>query len=49
MGQMRNAFRAYVYDHSSPAEVLRRMQRHVTGDAMATAVCIDARPLHAAS
>ena len=25
MGQMRNAFRAYAYDHSSPAEVLRRM------------------------
>jgi anti-sigma regulatory factor (Ser/Thr protein kinase) len=44
MGQMRNAFRAYVYDHSSPAEVLRRMQRHVTGDAMATAVCIALDP-----
>jgi serine phosphatase RsbU (regulator of sigma subunit)/anti-sigma regulatory factor (Ser/Thr protein kinase) len=40
MGQMRNAFRAYVYDHSSPAEVLRRMRRHVAGDAMATAVCM---------
>ena len=44
MGQMRNAFRAYVYDHSSPAEVLRRMQRHVTGEAMATAVCIALDP-----
>jgi len=44
MGQMRNAFRAYVYDHSSPAEVLRRMQRHVRGDAMATAVCIALDP-----
>jgi serine phosphatase RsbU (regulator of sigma subunit)/anti-sigma regulatory factor (Ser/Thr protein kinase) len=44
MGQMRNAFRAYVYDHSSPAEVLSRMQRHVRGDAMATAVCIALDP-----
>ena len=40
MGQMRNAFRAYAYDHASPAEVLRRMRRHITGDAMATAVCL---------
>ena len=30
MGQMRNAFRAYAYDHTSPAELLRRMRRHVT-------------------
>ena len=31
-------------DHSSPAEVLSRMQRHVKGDAMATAVCIALDP-----
>ena len=47
MGQMRNAFRAYAYDHDSPAEILRRMRRHIDGDEMATAVCLDARPLHA--
>ena len=46
MGQMRNAFRAYAYDHASPAEVLRRMRRHVAGEEMATAVCLDARPVH---
>jgi serine phosphatase RsbU (regulator of sigma subunit)/anti-sigma regulatory factor (Ser/Thr protein kinase) len=40
MGQMRNAFRAYAFDHRSPAEVLRRMRRHVTGEAMATALCM---------
>ncbi|HET6173730.1 MAG TPA: SpoIIE family protein phosphatase [Gaiellales bacterium] len=44
MGQMRNAFRAYAFDHSSPAEILRRMQRHLRGDAMVTAVCIALDP-----
>jgi anti-sigma regulatory factor (Ser/Thr protein kinase)/GAF domain-containing protein len=44
MGQMRHAFRAYAYDHSSPAELLRRMRRHVTGDEMATAVCLTIDP-----
>ena len=44
MGQMRNAFRAYAYDHGSPAEVLRRMGRHVTGDEMATALCMTLDP-----
>ena len=44
MGQMRNAFRAYAYDHSSPAELLRRMRRHVAGDEMATAVCLALDP-----
>jgi anti-sigma regulatory factor (Ser/Thr protein kinase) len=41
---MRNAFRAYVYDHNSPAEVLRCMRRHVADDAMATAVCLALDP-----
>jgi serine phosphatase RsbU (regulator of sigma subunit)/anti-sigma regulatory factor (Ser/Thr protein kinase) len=40
MGQMRTAFRAYAFDHDSPADVLRRMSRHVTGDALATALCM---------
>jgi serine phosphatase RsbU (regulator of sigma subunit)/anti-sigma regulatory factor (Ser/Thr protein kinase) len=44
MGQMRNAFRAYAYDHTSPAELLRRMRRHITGDEMATAVCLTLDP-----
>jgi anti-sigma regulatory factor (Ser/Thr protein kinase) len=44
MGQMRNAFRAYAYDHVSPAELLRRMRRHLSGDEMATAVCLTLDP-----
>jgi serine phosphatase RsbU (regulator of sigma subunit)/anti-sigma regulatory factor (Ser/Thr protein kinase) len=44
MGQMRNAFRAYAYDHTSPAELLRRMRRHITGEEMATAVCLTLDP-----
>jgi serine phosphatase RsbU (regulator of sigma subunit)/anti-sigma regulatory factor (Ser/Thr protein kinase) len=44
MGQMRNAFRAYAFDHASPAELLRRMRRHVIGDEMATAVCLTLDP-----
>jgi serine phosphatase RsbU (regulator of sigma subunit)/anti-sigma regulatory factor (Ser/Thr protein kinase) len=44
MGQMRNAFRAYAYDHTSPAELLRRMRRHIAGEEMATAVCLTLDP-----
>ena len=44
MGQMRNAFRAYAYDHTSPAELLRRMGRHITSDEMAMAVCLTLDP-----
>jgi serine phosphatase RsbU (regulator of sigma subunit)/anti-sigma regulatory factor (Ser/Thr protein kinase) len=44
MGQMRNAFRAYAYDHASPAELLRRMRRHITGEDMVTAVCLTLDP-----
>jgi serine phosphatase RsbU (regulator of sigma subunit)/anti-sigma regulatory factor (Ser/Thr protein kinase) len=44
MGQLRHAFRAYAYDHVSPAELLRRMRRHVTDDEMATAVCMTLDP-----
>jgi serine phosphatase RsbU (regulator of sigma subunit)/anti-sigma regulatory factor (Ser/Thr protein kinase) len=44
MGQLRNAFRAHAYEHTSPAEVLRRMLRHVDEDEMATALCLTLDP-----
>ena len=40
MGRLRGTFRAYAYDCVSPAEVLRRMLRHVNNDEMVTAVCV---------
>ena len=44
MGQLRNAFRAHAYEHTSPADVLRRMLRHVDEDEMATALCLTLDP-----
>lgn len=44
MGQLRNAFRAYAYDHTSPAEIVRRLTRHVADDEMATTVCLTIDP-----
>jgi serine phosphatase RsbU (regulator of sigma subunit) len=44
MGQIRNAFRAYALEHSSPAEVLVRLLRHVVADDMATAVILTIDP-----
>ncbi len=44
MGQLRNAFRAHAYEHTSPAGVLQRMLRHVDEDEMATAVCLTLDP-----
>lgn len=44
MGRLRNAFRAHAYEHTSPADVLRRMLRHVDEDEMATAVCLTLDP-----
>ena len=44
MGQLRNAFRAHAYEHTSPAAVLRRMLRHVDEDEMATALCLTLDP-----
>src|SRR4029077_3945863 len=44
MGQIRNAFRAYALEHTSPAEVLARLLRHVAGDDMATAVILTIDP-----
>jgi serine phosphatase RsbU (regulator of sigma subunit) len=44
MGQLRNAFRAYAYDHTSPAEIMWRLIRHMGDDEMATAICITIDP-----
>jgi serine phosphatase RsbU (regulator of sigma subunit) len=44
MGQLRNAFRAYAYDHVSPAAIMWRLLRHMGVDEMATAVCITIDP-----
>jgi serine phosphatase RsbU (regulator of sigma subunit)/anti-sigma regulatory factor (Ser/Thr protein kinase) len=40
MGQLRSAFRAYALDYASPEEVIRRVNRHVAPDGMATMVCV---------
>jgi serine phosphatase RsbU (regulator of sigma subunit) len=44
MGQLRNAFRAYAYDNTSPAEIMWRLIRHMGDDEMATATCITIDP-----
>jgi serine phosphatase RsbU (regulator of sigma subunit)/anti-sigma regulatory factor (Ser/Thr protein kinase) len=44
MGRLRSAFRAYAYDHASPADVLRRLARHLESDEMATAVVLAVDP-----
>jgi serine phosphatase RsbU (regulator of sigma subunit) len=44
MGQLRNAFRAYAYEHTSPAAIMSRLLRHVGKDEMATAICITIDP-----
>ena len=41
MGRHRNAFRAYAYECASPAEIVRRMIRHVDSDEMIiTVACV---------
>jgi serine phosphatase RsbU (regulator of sigma subunit) len=45
MGQLRNAFRAYAYDQTSPAAILRRLLRHMGPGEMATAICLTIDPL----
>ena len=45
MGRQRNIFRAHAYDLASPAEILRRMLRHVNDDEMITAACVSIDPL----
>jgi serine phosphatase RsbU (regulator of sigma subunit)/anti-sigma regulatory factor (Ser/Thr protein kinase) len=44
MAQLRNAFRAYAFEHASPAEVVRRMTRHVPDEEMVTTVCLSIDP-----
>jgi len=44
MAQLRNAFRAYAFEHASPAEVLRRLTRHVPDEEMVTTVCLSVDP-----
>ena len=45
MGRQRSTFRAYAFDSSSPAEILRRMIRHAEGDEMTTVSCVSIDPL----
>ncbi len=47
MGRQRSTFRAYAFDYDSPAEILRRMIRHVDDDEMTTVACISIDPLEA--
>ena len=44
MAQLRNAFRAYAFDCSSPAEITRRLLRHVPDGGMVTTVCLTLDP-----
>ena len=44
MAQLRNAFRAYALDHDSPAEVTRRLLRHVPEGGMVTTACLTIDP-----
>jgi serine phosphatase RsbU (regulator of sigma subunit) len=44
MGQLRNAFRAYAHDHTSPAQIMWRLIRHMDRDEMATAIAITIDP-----
>ncbi len=45
MGRQRNVFHAYAFDCVSPAEILRRMLRHVNDDEMITAACLSLDPV----
>jgi CHASE3 domain sensor protein len=44
MGRLRHSYRAYALERNSPAEILARLTRHLTLDAMATALCFDVDP-----
>jgi len=44
MAQLRNAFRAYAFDCTSPAEITRRLQRHIPSGGMVTTVCLTFDP-----
>ncbi len=45
MGRQRSVFRAYAYDCVSPADLMRRMLRHVNDEEMITAACVSIDPL----
>jgi anti-sigma regulatory factor (Ser/Thr protein kinase) len=45
MGRQRGAFRAYAQDWASPAEIFRRLLRHVNDDEMITAACVTLDPI----
>ena len=44
MGQLRNAFRAYAADHTSPAAIIERLALHIEEAQMATTVCVSFDP-----
>ena len=44
MGRYRNAFRAYAYECVSPAEIVRRLVRHVDVEEMITVACVSLDP-----
>lgn len=44
MGRQRNVFQVYAHDHVSPAEITRRMLRHVSGEEMITLTCVSLDP-----
>ena len=44
MGQLRNAFRAYALDHTSPAAIVERLALHLDETQMATTVCVTFDP-----
>jgi anti-sigma regulatory factor (Ser/Thr protein kinase) len=44
MGQIRNAFRAYAFEHVSPAAILTGLSRHTDVEQMATAFCLTIDP-----
>lgn len=44
MGRLRNAFRAYALDGLGPAEIMRRLSRHLDQTDMATALCVEIDP-----
>ena len=44
MGRQRNVFHVYAHDFASPAEIIRRMLRHVSGEEMITITCVSLDP-----
>ena len=44
MGRQRNVFHVYAHDYVSPAEITRRMLRHVSGEEMITLTCVSLDP-----